>query len=130
MKKPSAKYVFQPPKNFKGVRRMMQRPATTKKPPSFYTRCRASAEVNCKYNKRRNIPRDVEGNYFVWLDQASPSVILELIDSCRIFTNSLSLLAPSSNVLSPNAGSDQPGVILLSWFLPRIGYSAPSAAFS
>eukprot|EP00971_Amphidinium_carterae_P228779 4538476-Amphidinium_carterae.1 len=42
---------------------MQQRPASTKKPSSAYTRCRA---VDWKYNRRRNLRRDVEGIFFAY----------------------------------------------------------------
>eukprot|EP00971_Amphidinium_carterae_P088574 1752767-Amphidinium_carterae.2 len=39
---------------------MMQRPASTKKPLSMYTRSRG---VNWKYHRRRDIHREVEVNF-------------------------------------------------------------------
>eukprot|EP00971_Amphidinium_carterae_P201520 3998783-Amphidinium_carterae.1 len=61
-KKPAAAgYVFQPPK--RGVRRMMQRPANHKKPSGMYTRSRG---VEWNFNRRRNLHRDVKGNFFVY----------------------------------------------------------------
>eukprot|EP00971_Amphidinium_carterae_P028036 552097-Amphidinium_carterae.1 len=41
----------------------MQRHTSTKKPSSAYTCCR---EVDWRYNRRRSLRRDVEGNFFVY----------------------------------------------------------------